>query len=123
MFVGLTIGCSDSTKDSAVSVGLWDPPAPGKGVQLAMDYTVPPYTRAWKCLVYRLETDTISHKPTQYQQNYGMHITISTTGLVGGQMEPGLYDCESLLMEAMDDTMMIFGSQGYEEGVIQCLKM
>ena len=118
----LMFGCSKETVDSAESgVQLWDPPAPGEGVQLAMDYTVPAYTEAWKCLVYRLETDTVSHvNRLEYQQNYGMHhITISTTGFVGGQIEPGLYDCESLLMEAMDDTMMIFGSQGYEEGVIQ----
>ena len=75
----LLLGCSNETKDSAVSgVELWDPPAAGEGVQLAMDYTVPPYTEAWKCLVYRLETDTISHvNRLEYQQNYGMHhITI-----------------------------------------------
>ncbi len=117
-----SMGCSQTEKDSAASsVVLLEPPAEGEGFQLAMDYTVPPYTEAWKCLVYRLDTDTVANvNRIDYQQNYGMHhITISTSGFVGGQLDTGLFDCEPLFIDLMDETMMIFGSQGYEEGTIQ----
>ncbi len=117
-----SMGCSQTENDSAESsVGFLEPPAEGEGFQLAMDYTVPPYTEAWKCLVYRLDTDTVANvNRIDYQQNYGMHhITISTSGFVGGQLETGLFDCEPLFIDLMDETMMIFGSQGYDEGTIQ----
>ena len=122
LWMTLLFGCTETKTDSAVPIAtLMEPPSAEEGFQLAMDYTVEPYTEAWKCLVYRLDTDTLSNvNRVEYQQNYGMHhITISTSGMIGGQVEPGLFDCEPLFLELMDDTMMIFGSQGYEEGVIQ----
>ncbi len=121
MMVLCLIGCTSKPSDSAESLSLLEPPPAGEGFQLSMDYTVDPYTEAWKCLVYPLDTETLSNvNRVEYQQNYGMHhMTISTSGVVGGQIEPGLYDCEQLLLEQMEDLLMIFGAQGYEEGVIQ----
>lgn len=122
MFLWL-LACSggDSSDSAEVSVELLEPPAPEDGFQLAMDYTVQAYTEAWKCAVYRLDTTDFSNVNwIHYQQNYGMHhMTIQTTGFIGGQLEPGMYDCESLLLEQMDSTLMIFGTQGDAEGILQ----
>jgi hypothetical protein len=113
--------CTQETNDSAQNgIEFLEPPSPDEGFQLAMDYTVPAYTEAWKCAVYRLETTDLSNvNSIHYTQNYGMHhMTIQTTGFIGGQMEPGMYDCEPLLQQEMDSTLMIFGAQGDEEGFI-----
>ena len=117
--IWLFLGCTGTPKDSAEQlVPLLEPPPPEEGFQLAMDYTVEAYTEAWKCAVYRLETESISYvNSLHFQQNYGMHhMTINTKGIIGGQLEPGLYDCAPFFEEQMDSTMMIFGTQGDEDG-------
>lgn len=113
------LGCTNTDKETGEStetnaVELIAPPAEGEGFQLALDHFVPPYTEVWQCNVYRLETETMSNvNSIEFQQNEGMHhMTISTTGFTGGQIEPGSYDCNSLYADQMDSLLMMFGSQG-----------
>ena len=91
-----------------------EPPAKGEGFQLKMTYTVPAYTEAWICTVYPLPVDTISPVNwVEYEQNDGLHhMTISTPGFVQGLLEYGTYDCNELYEKAMEDLIMVFGSQG-----------
>lgn len=121
MLWGLFLACigDDKIADTAQDVVFLTPPE--SGFQLAMDYTVPPYTEAWQCGVYRLDTDTVSNVNwIEFQQNPGMHhMTISTTGFVGGQIEPGSYDCNDLYAEQMDSLLMLFGSQGTAQDILQ----
>lgn len=115
----ITLACTNTEKETGeltetTGVELIAPPADGEGFQLAMDYVVEPYTEIWQCDVYRLPTETISNiNSIEFQQNEGMHhMTISTTGFTGGQIEPGSYDCNSLYEDQMDSLLMMFGSQG-----------
>ena len=126
MLILISLACSNAEKDTSATtiddaVEYLSPPADGEGFQLAMDYTVEPYTEAWRCEVYRLNTDVISNiNSIKFQQNAGMHhMTISTTGFVGGQIEPGSYDCNSLYEDQMDSLIMLFGAQGDAQDLLE----
>ena len=126
MLILLSLACTNAEKDTSATtiddaVEYLSPPADGEGFQLAMDYTVEPYTEAWRCEVYRLNTEVVSNiNSIKFQQNAGMHhMTISTTGFVGGQIEPGSYDCNSLYEDQMDSLIMLFGAQGDAQDLLE----
>ena len=121
----MQISCS-STKstdsaDTVSSVAFLEVPPPDQGFQLAFDFTAEPYSEVWKCYVHRLDTTEMKYvNSVEYQQNPGMHhMTISTTGFVGGQIEPGLYDCKELYEAQMDSLIMMFGAQGTDHESLQ----
>ena len=120
-----TLACTNDketdTSTEITGVEMIAPPADGEGFQLSLDYYVEPYTEVWQCDVYRLETDNVSNvNSVEFQQNEGMHhMTISTTGFVGGQIEPGSYDCNNLYEEQMDSLLMMFGSQGDAQDLLE----
>jgi hypothetical protein len=126
MVILLSLACSNTEKDTSdsivnESIELLTPPNANEGFQLAMDTVVEPYSEHWGCEVYRLNTDVISNvNSVEFQQNPGMHhMTVSTTGLVGGQIETGFYDCNSLYEEQMDSLIMLFGSQGDDHNLLE----
>ena len=113
----LGLGCSSTEQESVPSL---DPPAQGEGFQMSLDYTVPPGTEAWVCSVYPIPIweDAPVHS-VEFIQNPGMHhMTLSTTGIGGAEIEPGMYDCPDLYEAHMDSFTMIFGSQGDDHDVM-----
>ena len=125
MLILFSLACSSDkisqTSDETLPIEMLEPPVEGEGFQLAMDHQVEPYSEAWQCAVYRLNTDGLSNvNSIEFQQNDSMHhMTISTTGFTGGQIEPGSYDCESLYESQMDSLLMMFGSQGDAHDIIE----
>jgi hypothetical protein len=116
--------CSTSTGDSDSTGGIEPlaPPPAGEGFQLEMEFTAPALTEVWMCNVYTIPiTEPAAVNQVEYQQNFGTHhMSISTMGLVGGQIEPGQYDCNDLYAdpEFMENQIMIFGGQGDADGEI-----
>ena len=118
--------CKADKVDSAADAGAVDGPtleAPpeGEGFQLNSSFEVPPYTEAWVCEVYSLPNDDSAPVNwVEFQQTEGMHhMTLSTTALSGVVFEEGMYDCNELLADNMEDQLMFFGGQGDAEGVMQ----
>tara|TARA_Y100001934_G_scaffold94991_1_gene117190 strand:+ start:1474 stop:2484 length:1011 start_codon:yes stop_codon:yes gene_type:complete len=96
-----------------------EPPAEGKGLQLAFDYVAPPNEETWKCHVYELELPAHYVADDWYAnvnrvesvQNEGMHhMTISVIDPFKEPVEPGWYDCEDLYQDNMGSFIMIYGS-------------
>ena len=81
-----------------------------------------PYTEAWLCSVYPAPYDQVSPVNwIEYQVTPGLHhMTIATPSLFQSLLEPGVYDCESLLEEQMgpeSNYTMAFGlGSGEPEG-------
>jgi hypothetical protein len=125
LFVAALAGCTQTAVDTDVSAEVTPlaPPAPGEGFQLEMALTAPALTEVWACNVYTIPiTEPAAVNRVEYQQNFGTHhMSLSTMGLVGGQLEPGNYDCNDLYADPafMENQIMIFGGQGDAEGEIQ----
>lgn len=97
-----------------------EPPAPGEGFQMAMDYTVPAGEEAWVCFVFPIPvTETASVHSVEFEQTPGMHhMTISTTGLNPPDVAHGDWNCSDLYDGLMDSIVSIFGSQGASHDVM-----
>jgi hypothetical protein len=99
-----------------------DPPPEGAGFQISMTGSAPAFSETWLCAVYDLPTtDYAAVNSVEFMQNGGTHhMTLSTLGLTGGDLEPGMYDCEELYGNSslMQDQIMFFGNQGDVEGVL-----
>ena len=121
----LIVGCSasESTPEEVTSLPV---PAEGEGIQFSFEYTVPPASEVWKCAVYPMPSDDFAYiNSVESISNAGMHhMTLGTMGFTGPQFDDGVYDCEQLLLESMNDLILFFGNQGGEnnfslpEGVV-----
>jgi len=113
----LVTGCDASNNNQEPTPTL-EPPAPGDGFQMAMSTTVEPGSEAWICSVYPIPiTETAPVHSVEFIQNEGMHhMTLSTTGVNGPEIEYGLHDCNVLYEQMMDSFTMIFGSQSTDYG-------
>ena len=105
--------CTDSSADSEDARSL-PMPAEGEGIQFSFEYTAPAGSEIWKCAVYPMPSDDFAYINTvESISNAGMHhMTLGTMGFTGPQFEDGVYDCEELLMESMNDLILFFGNQG-----------
>ncbi|MCB9745286.1 MAG: hypothetical protein H6741_08860 [Alphaproteobacteria bacterium] len=115
----LAAGCTPKDPvDSAAAVELLAPPPEGEGFQMKMEGHVEAYTETWLCAVYPIPTEGLSPVNwVQYQQNEGTHhMTLSTPGPGLHPLEYGTFPCEEVYANAMDDLIMMFGSQGVGEG-------
>lgn len=119
------LGCAvPAVGDSAdSSLPTLAPPAQGEGFQAAMTATAEPYSEAWWCAVYDLDTTTASAvNRVEYLQNEGTHhMTLSTTVLSDSPLEPGMHACDTLYSDTdlMESAVMMFGNQGAGEGSLQ----
>ena len=97
-----------------------EPPLEGQGLQMALDYTVPPGEEVWICNVFPIPTDgPASVHSVEFEQSPGMHhMTISSTGLTPPKTEYGLRECGELYDELMDSVVAVFGSQGSSHDVM-----
>ena len=109
----LTIGCTASESTSEESPFL-PVPAEDEGIQFSFEYTVPAGSEIWKCAVYDMPSDDFAYiNSVESISNDGMHhMTLGTMGFTGPQFEDGVYDCEELLLESMNDLILFFGNQG-----------
>ncbi len=117
------LACTAEPVDTGASqLPTLDPPTAGEGFQAKMSGTVAPYSEAWLCAVYDLDTTDLSPVNwVEYLQNDGTHhMTLSTTVLADTPLEPGTYDCNELYTESslMEDAVMMFGNQGSAEGIL-----
>jgi hypothetical protein len=113
---------SDSAESEEAGVQL-EPPAEGEGFQFSFSTTVPAYSEAWLCSVYDFPIEEASSVSwVEYSVTKGMHhMTLSTPGLTGGVIEPGLYDCDDLYSDSdlMGNQIMFFGlGSGDETGTM-----
>ena len=98
------------------------PPDSSDGFQFSFSTTVEPYTEAWVCSVYPAPYTELSPVNwIEYQVTPGMHhMTLATPSLFGSVLDPGVYDCQTLLNEQMgedSDYTMFFGlGSGEPEG-------
>ena len=97
-----------------------EPPAPGTGFQMALEYTVQPGEEIWVCNVFPIPIeDPASVYSVEFEQTPGMHhMTISSTGFDPPEVEYGLRDCEPIYEELMDNVVAVFGSQGASHDVM-----
>lgn len=97
-----------------------EPPAPGEGFQMALDYTVEPGQEVWICNVFAIPVDSPAPVySVEFEQTPGMHhMTISSTGLNPPPVDYGLRDCGPLYDELMDNVVAVFGSQGAAHDVM-----
>ena len=74
-----------------------------EGFQFSFTTTVDPYTEIWKCAVYPAPYDELSPVNwIEYQVTPGLHhMTIATPSLLTSMLEPGVYDCQTLLEDLM----------------------
>ncbi len=103
----------DSSSEAFDSVIL-APPDESEGFQFAFSTIVPAYTEGWICAVYPAPYDELSPVNwIEYKVTPGMHhMTLATPSLLGSVLEPGLYDCKTLLEEQMGEDSnytMFFG--------------
>ena len=79
------------------------PPDPEDGFQFSFTTSVEPYTEIWKCAVYPAPYEQMAPVNwIEYQVTPGLHhMTIATPSLITSMLEPGIYDCQSLLEETM----------------------
>ena len=110
--------------DTGSQVDPLEPPPEGKGFQVTMEATVPPFTEVWICDVYALPTDEVANvNYVEVQQTPGTHhLTLSTLSLSGGGgFAPGRYDCNDLYgdISVMEDQVMFYGNQGDAEHSMQ----
>ena len=92
-----------------------EPPNEGEGIQFFMESTVPAGSEAWICAVYPMPIDDwAAVNRVEYAQTAGMHhMTLSTPSLGGGPpLEYGVYPCEDIYGQMMEDMTMFFGNQG-----------
>ena len=106
-----------SPEGEPVDESFVEPPPEGEGFQFSMDAVAPAGSEVWLCEVYPIPVDVLSPVNSVYfKQNPGMHhMTLSTTGFNGPEVEYGTYDCEELYGEQMDEFTMFFGSQAAED--------
>ena len=73
------------------------------GFQFSFTTKVDPYTEIWKCAVYPAPYDELSAVNwIEYQVTEGLHhMTIATPSLLTSMLEPGVYDCQTLLEDLM----------------------
>lgn len=114
---GILASCGGDKQDSSAAdpedLPL-QPPDPADGFQFSFSTTVDAYSEAWVCSVYPAPYEELS--PVQwieYDVTPGLHhMTLATPSLVGSVLEPGIYDCQSLLEEQMGEDSnytMFFG--------------
>jgi len=114
----LCSACQSSDGDpEPVDESFVEAPAEGEGFQFAMDAVAPAGSEVWLCAVYPIPTEVLSPvNSVYYKQNPGMHhMTLSTTGITGPEIEYGMYDCNELYEDQMDEFTMFFGSQDAED--------
>jgi len=109
--------CSSDDEAAPADESYVAPPAEGEGFQFSMDAVAPAGTEVWLCAVYPIPIEALSPVNSVYfKQNPGMHhMTLSTTGFGGPELEYGMYDCNELYGEQMDEFTMFFGSQTAED--------
>ncbi|MEZ4470220.1 MAG: hypothetical protein R3F60_05330 [bacterium] len=97
------------------------PPAPGEGFQMGIDTVAPASSEIWKCAVTHLPTDVATpvHRVTSLQTRGVHHMDVMALGLLGLDIEDGMYDCDGLYRqytELMEEGIFIFASQNEREG-------
>lgn len=120
LLLALLVACSGGDTAETDTIVPLEPPPPGAGFQLEMTATAPAYDEIWICEVYALPTsETQSVNWVEFQQNAGTHhMTLSSPGLSGGEIEHGTYDCADLYGDSsvMENQIMFFGGQGDADG-------
>ena len=114
----LCSACQSSDGDpEPVDESFVEAPAEGEGFQFAMDAVAPAGSEVWLCAGYPSPPEVLSPvNSVYYKQNPGMHhMTLSTTGITGPEIEYGMYDCNELYEDQMDEFTMFFGSQDAED--------
>ena len=123
-----SLGCVQQGTDSANTEArdsILPVPDPQDGFQFAFSTVVEPYTEAWLCSVYPAPYEGLSPiNWVEYQVTPGLHhMTIATPSLFQSLLEPGVYDCQTLLEEQMgpeSNYTMAFGlGSGEPEGEIR----
>ncbi|MCB9544735.1 MAG: hypothetical protein H6706_02435 [Myxococcales bacterium] len=96
------------------------PPAPGEGFQMGIDTVAPAGKEIWKCAIAHLPTDVATpvHRVTSLQTRGVHHMDVMALGLLGLDIEDGMYDCDDLYRqytELMEEGIFIFASQNERE--------
>jgi len=94
---------NDANEEAAEILEPLTPPDSEEGFQFSFSTTVEPYTEIWKCAVYPAPYEGLSPVNwIEYQVTEGLHhMTIATPSLVTSMLEPGVYDCQTLLEDLM----------------------